>query len=86
MLKYSYHQLTRIEHQLKPELAHFEHTQVGLGVAHLETEPVLFVFKTPVTEMQLSVALNFNVKFVRAGSDEADYSLHDLLPEHGGPK
>jgi len=78
VLKYSYHQLTTVEHQLKPELAHFEHTQVGLGVAHLETEPVLFVFKTPVTEIQLSVALNFNFKFVRAGSDEADYSLHDL--------
>jgi hypothetical protein len=78
VLKYSYHQLTRVEHQLKPELAHFEHTQVGLGVAHLETEPVLFVFKTPVTEIQLNVALNFNFKFVRAGSDEADYSLHDL--------
>ena len=78
MLKYSYHQLTRVEHQLKPELAHFEHTQVGMGVAHLETEPVLFVFKTPVTEIQLSVTLNFNFKFVTAGSDEADYSLHDL--------
>jgi hypothetical protein len=39
VLKYSYHQLTRVEHQLKPGLAHFEHTQVGLGVAHLETEP-----------------------------------------------
>ena len=42
MLKYSSHQLTRVEHQLKPEVAHFEHTQVGLGIAHLETEPVLF--------------------------------------------
>jgi hypothetical protein len=38
----------------------------------------LFVFKTPVTEIQLSVTLNFNFKFVKAGSDEADYSLHDL--------
>ena len=78
MLKYSSHQLTRVEHQLKPEVAHFEHTQVGLGIAHLETEPLLFVFKTPVTEIQLSVTLNFNFKFVTAGSNEADYSLHDL--------
>ena len=31
-----------------------------------------------MTEIQLSVTLNFNFKFVRAGSDEADYSLHDL--------
>jgi hypothetical protein len=23
------------------EVAHFEHTQVGLGIAHLETEPVV---------------------------------------------
>ena len=78
MLKYSSHQLARVEHQLKPEVAHFEHTQVGLGIAHLETEPVLFVFKTPVTEIQLSVTLNFDFRFVTAGSDEADYSLHDL--------
>jgi hypothetical protein len=78
VLKYSSHQLTRVEHQLKPEVAHFEHTQVGLGIAHLETEPILFVFKTPVTEIQLSVTLNFNYKFVRAGSNEADYLLHDL--------
>src|ERR1700751_284980 len=78
VLKYSSHQLTRVEHQLKPEVAHFEHTQVGLGIAHLETEPVLFVFKTPVTEIQLSVTLNFDFRFVAAGSDEADYSLHDL--------
>ena len=77
MLKYSSDQLTRVEHQLKPELAHFEHTQVGLGVAHLETEPVLFVFKTPVTETQLSVTLNIVFRFVTAGSDEARYSLHD---------
>jgi hypothetical protein len=78
VLKYSSQQLTRVEHQLKPEVAHFEHTQVGLGIAHLETEPVLFVFKTPVTEIQLSVTLNFNFKFVTAGSNEADYSLDDL--------
>jgi hypothetical protein len=38
----------------------------------------LFVFKTPVTEIQLSVTLNFDFRFVAAGSDEADYSLHDL--------
>jgi hypothetical protein len=38
----------------------------------------LFVFKTPVTEIQLSVSLNFNFRFVTAGSDEADYSFHDL--------
>jgi hypothetical protein len=78
VLKYSSHQLTRVEQQLKPEVAHFEHTQVGLGIAHLETEPVLFVFKTPVTEIQLSVTLNFNFKFVTAGSNDADYLLHDL--------
>jgi hypothetical protein len=78
VLKYSSQQLTRVEHQLKPEVAHFEHTQVGLGIAHLETEPVLFVFKTPVTEIELSATLDFNFKFVRAGSNEADYSLHDL--------
>jgi hypothetical protein len=35
--------------------------------AHLQTEPVLFVFKTPVTEIQLSVTLNFNFRFVIAG-------------------
>ena len=78
MLKYSSHQLTRVEHQLKPEVAHFEHTQDGLGIAHLETEPVLFVFNTPVTEIELSVTLNFNFRFVTAWSDEADYSFHDL--------
>ena len=78
MLKFSAKQLNRVKHQLEPEVAHFEHTQEGLGIAHLETEPVLFVFKTPVTEIQLSVTLNFDFRFVAAGSDEADYSLHDL--------
>jgi hypothetical protein len=78
VLKFSAQQLNRVELQLEPEVAHFEHTQVGLGIAHLETEPVLFVFKTPVTEIQLSVSLNFNFRFVTAGSDEADYSFHDL--------
>ena len=78
MLKFSAQQLNRVEHQLEPGVAHFEHKQVGLGIAHLETEPVLFVFKTPVTEIQLSVTLNFNFRFVTAGSDEADYSFHDL--------
>jgi hypothetical protein len=78
VLKFSAKQLTRVERQLKPEVAHFEHTQVGLGIAQLETEPVLFVFKTPVAEIQLSVTLNFNSIFVKAGSNEADYSLHDL--------
>ena len=78
VLKYSAQQLTRVEHQLKPEVAHFERTQVGLGIAHLETEPVLFEFKTLVTQIQLSVTLNLNFKFVRAGSNEADYSFHEL--------
>jgi len=78
VLKFSAQQLNRVEHQLEPGVAHFEHKQVGLGIAHLETEPVLFVFKTPVTEIQLSVTLNFNFRFVTAGSDEADYSFHDL--------
>ena len=31
-----------------------------------------------MTEIQLSVTLNFNFRFVAAGSDEADYSFHDL--------
>ena len=31
-----------------------------------------------MTEIQLSVTLNFNFRFVTAGSDEADYSFHDL--------
>src|ERR1700741_4494829 len=78
VLKFSAKQLNRVKHQLEPEVAHFEHTQEGLGIAHLETEPVLFVFKTPVTEIQLSVTLNFDFKFVTAGSNEADYLLHDL--------
>ena len=78
VLKFSAKQLNRVKHQLEPEVAHFEHTQEGLGIAHLETEPVLFVFKTPVTEIQLSVTLNFDFRFVAAGNDEADYSLHDL--------
>ena len=78
MLKFSARQLNRVKHELEPEVAHFEHTQVGLGIAHLEIEPVLFVFKTPVTEIQLSVTLNFDFRFVTAGSDEARYSLHDL--------
>ena len=78
VLKYSSQQLTRVEDQFKPEVAHFEHTKSGLGIAHLETEPILFALKTPVTQIQLSISLNFNFKFVRAGSDEADYLLHDL--------
>jgi hypothetical protein len=78
VLKFSAEQLNRIGHRLNSEVAHFEHTQEGLGIAHLETEPVLFVFKTPVTEIQLSVTLNFDLRFVTAGSDEADYSLYDL--------
>jgi hypothetical protein len=77
-VKFSAQQLHRVEQELKREVAHFEHTRVGLGIAHLETEPVLFVFQTPVTEIQLSVTLNFNFKFVTAGSDEADYWFHDL--------
>ena len=79
VLKFSTRQLTKVAHGLKPEVAHFEHTQVGLGAARLDTEPVLFVFKTPVTEIQLSVTLNFNFKFATAGSDEADYAFHDLI-------
>jgi hypothetical protein len=78
LVKFSAQRLHRVEHELKRQVAHFEHTQVGLGIAHLETEPVLFVFKTPVTEIELSVTLNFNFKFVTAGSDEAEYWLHDL--------
>ena len=78
MLKYSSQQLTRVEDQFEPEVAHFEHTKSGLGIAHLVTEPILFALKTPVTQIQLSVSLNFNFRFVRAGSDEADYLLHDL--------
>jgi hypothetical protein len=78
VLKFSAKQLNRVEHRLEPKVAHFEHTQEGLGIAHLETEPVLFVFKTPVTEIELSVTLNFDFRFVAAGSDQADYSLHDL--------
>jgi hypothetical protein len=78
VLKFSARQLDRVERQLEPVVAHFEQTQEGLGTAHLETEPVLFVFKTPVIETQLSVTLNFNFRFVTAGSDEADYWLHDL--------
>jgi hypothetical protein len=78
VLKFSAQQLNRVKHQLEPEVAHFEHTHVGLGIAHLETEPVLFVFTTPLTEIQLSVTLNFNFRFVTAGSDEADYSFHAL--------
>ena len=78
VLKFSAKQLDRVERQLDPAVAHFKHTRAGLGLAHLETEPVLFAFKTPVTEIQLSVTLNFNFRFVTAGSDEADYLLHDL--------
>jgi hypothetical protein len=78
MLKFSAKQLNRVERQLEPNVAHFEHTQEGLGIAHLETEPALFVFKSLLTEIQLSVTLNFDFRFVAAGSDEADYSLHDL--------
>jgi len=78
VLKYSSRQLTSVGDQFKPEVARFEHTQLGLGIAHLETEPILFVLKTPATEFQLSITLNFKFKFVRAGSDETDYLLHDL--------
>ena len=41
MLKFSAKQLDRVEHQLELEVAHFEHTQEGLGIAHLETEPAV---------------------------------------------
>src|ERR1700740_210150 len=78
VLIFSAQQLNKVKHQLEPEVAHFEHTHAGLGTAHLETEPVLFVFTTPLTEIQLSVTLNFNFRFVTAGSDEAGYSFHDL--------
>jgi hypothetical protein len=78
VLKFSAQQLDRVKQQLESQSAHFEHTQVGLGIAHLETEPVLFVFKTPVTEIELSITLDFNFRFVTAGSDEAGYSFHDL--------
>jgi hypothetical protein len=78
MLKFSAKQLNQVARQLEPVVAHFEHTQEGLGIAHLETEPVLFVFKTPATEIVLSVTLNFNFRFVAAGGDEAGYSYHDL--------
>ena len=77
MLKYSSHQLTRVEHQLRPEVAHFEHTQVGLGIAHLETEPVLFVFKTPVTEIPLSVTLKFN--FNSSGQGAMKLTIHFMI-------
>jgi hypothetical protein len=60
VLKFSAKQLNGVKHQLEPEVAHFEQTQEGLGIAHLETEPVLLAFKTPVTEIQLSVTLNFD--------------------------
>jgi hypothetical protein len=78
VLKFSAEQLDRVKRQLEPKVAHFEQTQEGLGIAHLETEPVLFLFKTRVTEIELSVTLNLNFAFVTAGSDEADYLLHDL--------
>src|SRR5260370_12726910 len=77
VVKFSAQQLHRVEHELKREVANFEHTQVGLGIAHLETEPVLFVFKPPVTEIQLSVTLNFNFKFVTAAMNQPDQSLHE---------
>ena len=38
----------------------------------------MFVFKTRVTEIELSVTRNLNFAFIGAGSDEAGYSLHDL--------
>lgn len=78
MLKFSAKQLHEVACRLEPVVAHFEHTQEGLGIAHLETEPVLFVFRTPATEIELSITLNFNFRFVAAGSDEAGYSFHDL--------
>ena len=78
MLKFSAQQLSRVRYQLKPEVAHFQYTQVGLGIADLETEPLLFVFTTPVTEIELSVTLHSNFRFVTPGSDEDGYSFHDL--------
>jgi hypothetical protein len=78
VVKFYAQRLNAVKHGLEPKVAHFERTQVGLGIAHLETEPILFVFKTPMTEIQLSVTLTFNFRFVTAGSDEADYSFHDL--------
>jgi hypothetical protein len=78
VLRFSAQQLNRVQYQLKPEVAHFEHTQVGLGIAELETEPLLFAFTTPVTEIELSVTLHFNFRFVTPGSDEADYLFYDL--------
>ena len=68
MLKFSAKQLNQVARQLEPVVAHFEHTQEGLGIAHLETEPVLFVFKTPATEIVLSVTLNFNLDLWRQGA------------------
>jgi len=50
----------------------------GTALRWLHDTPVLFVFKTPVTEIQLSVTLNCNFRFVTAGSGEADYWFHDL--------
>ena len=35
VLKFSAKQLNRVAQQLEPEVAHFEHTQEGLGIAHL---------------------------------------------------
>jgi hypothetical protein len=78
VLKYSAQQLGRVRCKLLPKVAHFEHTPVGAGIVHLETEPLLFVFKTPVTEIELSVTLNFNFKLVVPGGDDADYLLYDI--------
>ena len=68
VLKFSVEQLDRVKHRLEPKVAHFEQTQEGQGVAHLETEPVLFVFKTRVTEIELSVTLNLNFAFIGTGA------------------
>jgi hypothetical protein len=78
MLRFTTGQLTGVERRLKPEIGHFEHTHLGVGTAHLESEPVLFVFKTPVTDVDLSVTLDFYFKYTTAGSDEAGYGLDHL--------
>ena len=78
MRKFSAQQLRKVQHELKPKVAHFKHTKVGPGMAELETEPLLFVFTTPVTEIELSVTVDFTFRIVNLGSDEADYSFYDL--------
>jgi hypothetical protein len=39
--KFSAQQLSKVQHELTPKVAHFKHTEVGLGTAELETEPAL---------------------------------------------